>query len=403
MNDSPGAGVWTWLRSDHRRFDLIVAVVVPSLAMALLYLSPDRFDIGWPEWVAGIGAFVLLLIRRWAPLPLLAVALVAAALHIGLLQAPTPMIFAALVLLATACVRLERWKAIALGGAVAISLYFLGLTSNDVELGDARAVIGVAWTAGAVGIADATRSWRSYRASADAQIRSTVLAAEAQARQQVTEERMAIARDLHDLLSHNLAVMNVQTGAALHVLRTDPDQAEESLVSARDAGRTVLDELRELLSVLRHDDVDEAATDGAPTTPLPTVNDLEGLVDTIRSAGLTVAWNRSGSDRPLAPAVSLAAYRIVQEALTNAAKHGVGTAELTTAWSDDGLELQVINPVVGEGGGGVGTGLGLVGMRERATVNGGRLSAGQYNDMFVVEAWLPAASNAPAGSEVEST
>lgn len=397
----------SWLRADLRRFDVAVAVLVPAGAMTLLYLSPDRFDIGGPEWAAGVGAFVLLLARRRAPLVLLGVALVAVAVHIGLLQRPTPMIFVVLVLLATACVRLERWKAIGLGLSVAISLYVLGLISNDVELGDARVVIWVAWTAGAVGIADAVRSWRSYRASADAQIRSAVLASEAQARQQVSEERLAIARELHDLLAHNLAVMNVQNGAALHLLRSDPDQAEQSLIAARDAGRSVLDELRELLSVLRHDGPNGDDADTAPVSSLPTFDDVERLVETMRSAGLTVNWRRDGSVRSLAPAVSLAAYRIVQEALTNAAKHGVGVAELTTSWSDDGLRLSVVN-AASAGSPADGAGLGLIGMRERASANGGRLEAGfgtestdtagmASSSVFTVQVWLPTAADEQVG------
>lgn len=380
-----------WLRADERRTDLLIAAVTVAMAMLLILGAPDDFDTGWPEWAAGVGAFVMLMIRRRAPLVLLVVALAWTALHIGVLQRPTPMIFAVLVLLVTVCIRLERWLAIALGASMATSLYVLGLISNDAELGDARAVIGVAWTAGAVGIADAIRSWRSYRESADAQLRAAVLATEAQAREQVSEERLAIAREVHDLLAHNLSVMNVQTAAALHLVRTDPDQAEQSLRTAREAGRTVLDELREMLSVLRSPD------DGdAPTTSLPTVDELDRLVETMRSAGLEVGWRRTGAVRTLAPAVSLAAYRIVQEALTNAAKHGVGTAELSTSWTADGLAIEVTNDVGGGDGSGShepgGSGHGLIGMRERAVANGGRLAVDRTEGRFVVEAWLP---NAP--------
>ncbi len=399
MIESPGTRLITWLRADLRRFDLVVAVLVPAVAMGLLYLSPDRFDIGWPEWAAGVGAFVLLLLRRLAPVPLLVIALVAAAVHVGILQRPTPMIFAVVVLLATVCVRMERWPAIGLGSAIAVSLYVLGLTSNDVELGDARAVIGVAWTAGAVGVADAVRSWRSYRASAEAELRSAVLASEAQARQQVSEERLAIARELHDLLAHNLSVMNVQNGAALHLLRSDPDKAEESLKAAREAGRSVLDELRELLSVLRHDD----GVDDAPTASLPTVDDVGRLVETMRSAGLNVTWSRSGSARALAPAVSLAAYRIVQESLTNAARHGTGHVDLSTDWREDGLSIAVVNPVAVDAADreDTGSGLGLVGMRERASVNGGRVDTTSDSGRFTVQAWLPLAAAPADGSTTE--
>ncbi len=417
MIDARLSAAGRWLRADLRRFDVVVAVVVVAVSMLLVLGSPDGFDTGWPEWAAGVGAFCLLIMRRWQPAVLLAVALVLTAVHVGMLERPTPMIFTVLVLLATTCVRLERWPAIGLGAGIAVSLYVMGLVGTDAEYGDARAVIGIAWTSAAVGTADAVRSWRRYRESATEQIRSAVLAAEAQARQQVSEERLTIARELHDLLAHNLSVMNVQTGAALHLLSTDPAQAETSLRTARDAGRSVLDELSELLVVLRTGEAgsgDGSAGDGiggdgsegrAPTSSLPTVDEVPDLVDTMRSAGLAVAWNRSGEPRPLAPAVSLAAYRIVQEALTNAAKHGSGSVELSTRWSDDGLSIiasnerasndtasndTASNQRVGASAGGAG--LGLVGMRERASTNGGRLAVDDAGGRFTIDAWLPTAS-----------
>ena len=385
MSEGGDATALTWWRADPRRFDVVLALVATGIGSLLIWAAPERFDTGWPEVAAGVGAVLLVAWRRHRPLLLLAVALAWTILHVSILQRPTPTVFAALVLLATASVTLERREAIGLGFVVAISLYLTGLVGTDTELGDARAVIGIAWTAGAVGIADAARSWRRYKESADAQVRSAVLAAEAQTRQQVSEERLTIARELHDLLAHNLSVMNVQTGAALHLLRSDPDQAETSLTAARDAGRSVLDELRELLTVLRHDEDDDA-----PMASLPSIDELATLVDTMRSAGLAVTWTRAGAPRTLAPAVSLAAYRIVQEALTNAAKHGTGEADLATEWEGAGFTIRVSNSIaaVADTAGG----LGLVGMQERAAAYGGHLSAAPVDGRFVVEAWLPAAT-----------
>jgi signal transduction histidine kinase len=113
------------------------------------------------------------------------------------------------------------------------------------------------------------------------------------------------------------------------------------------------------------------------------------LVDTMRASGLHVDWNRSGAPRPLSSVASLAAYRIVQEGLTNAAKHGDGSVALATAWADDGLTITIENGTAGDADE-TGAGLGLVGMRERAAVNGGRLTVDAGGDRFVVEAWLPA-------------
>lgn len=382
MSDTVGGRVSAWLRDDPRRADVVLAVVAVGLGSLLIRVNPESFETGWPEAATGFGAFVLVLLRRWRPLLILAVALTVGAAHVFVYERPSPIFFAVLVLLATAAVRLQRWQAIVLGLVVAVPLYISGLVVNDASAGDARAVIGIVWAFLAIGVADAMRSWRQYRESADAQVRAAVLAADAQTRQQVSEERLTIARELHDLLAHNLSVMNVQTGAALHLLRQDPDQAEASLTAARDAGKNVLDELRDLLSVLRHEDGDDA-----PTSSLPTVSELPDLVETMRSAGLDVRWTQSGAPRALAPAVSLAAYRIVQEALTNAAKHGSGVADLASEWTSDRLALRIANPLtVSRGDGG---GHGLVGMRERAVANGGQLSAMEVDERFVVEASLP--------------
>ena len=380
-----------WLRADPRRGDVAIALVTIGVSVVLLVGSPQDLDTGWPEVVAGVGAFVLVLLRRRWPFALLAVAVGWGAIH-AVMWGPSSLPFAALVLLATACVRLERRQAIILGVAVGLALYGIALAPNDeLSFGDGRSVIALVWSAAAVGIADAVRSWRRYRASAEAQVRTAVLAAEVQARQQVTEERLTIARELHDLLAHSLSVMNVQNGAALHLLRTDPNRAEEALTAARDAGRSVLDELRELLSVLRDD-----ATEEAPRAALPSVGDLNGLVDTMRSAGLDVTWNDAGRPRPLAPAVSLAAFRIVQEALTNVAKHGDGTAVLATAYDEDGWTVTVINPMATgvTAGDAPAGGHGLLGMRERATANGGTFEAGPTPTGFRVRARLPLASRA---------
>lgn len=380
-----------WLREQPHRFDLTVATLTLALSMALLAGGPDRFDTGWPEVAAGVGAFVLLTFRSRWPWLLFSIASAWTLVHVVVLERPTPLVFAVLVLAATLALRMDRRRAIGFGVVLAGALYWMGFHVNDISAGDSRAVIGIVWAAAVIGVADAVRSWREYKQSADAEVRAAVLAAEAQARQQVSEERLTIARELHDLLAHNLSVMNVQTGAALHLLRNDPDAAEQSLTAARDAGKTVLDELRELLSVLRHaDDGAHGGDADAPTSSLPTVDELESLVETIRRAGLSVEWVRSGSPRPLAPAVSLAAYRITQEALTNAAKHGAGSAELTTAFAADGWSMRVVNSI-GNGGDAPSGGHGLVGMRERALANGGRLETSDDQGRFVVDAWLPVA------------
>jgi DNA-binding CsgD family transcriptional regulator len=232
----------TWLRGDQRRLDVALAAAVAGIGLLLVLAEPGELDAGWPEVAGVVGTFVVLVLRRRWTFALLGLAMVWVAVHISLWSRPTPMIFGALALTATACLTLDRPRAIGLGVAVAAGLYSIAVFAHDFELGDSRAVILVTWTAVAVGIADATRSWKQYRESVDAQVRSAVLAAEAQSRERVTEERLAIARDLHDLLAHNLSVMNVQTGAALHLLDTDPVQAQRSLTTVDPA--TLLEAIR---------------------------------------------------------------------------------------------------------------------------------------------------------------
>ena len=115
MSDTTPTTRWSWLWDDPRRFDLVVALATAGIGMLLIFGNRNRFDTGWPEVAAGVGAFVLVLFRRRQPLVLLAIAMIATAVHVAVWERPTPMVFAALVLLSTACVRLDRWVAIALG------------------------------------------------------------------------------------------------------------------------------------------------------------------------------------------------------------------------------------------------------------------------------------------------
>lgn len=394
-----GAALSSWsatLVADPRRRDVTVALATVVIAAGFIAASPQSFDPGWPDVAAGAGAFGLVLLRQRAPLLLLVVAVAWSTVHALVWQRPSVLVLAALVLLTTACVRLERGPAIGLGLVVGLVLYGGSLVVNEgTAPGDGRTLIALVSAGAAVGVADAFRSWRRYRESAEAQLRAAVLAAEARARERVTEERLVIARELHDLLAHSLSVMNVQTGAALHLLRVDPGRAEASLRAARDAGRSVLDEVKELLTVLRGAE----SGDIEPRTSLPMMADLPALIDTVRAAGLTITSTETGQARPLAPAVSLAAYRIVQEALTNAAKHGAGTATLRKEWGDGVLAITVTNAVMPgraspEAPAG---GHGLIGMRERAVAHGGSLESGPTPSGFAVHARLP---TAPVGSRV---
>jgi signal transduction histidine kinase len=207
---------------------------------------------------------------------------------------------------------------------------------------------------------------------------------EAAAHAAVGEERARIARELHDIVSHNVSVMIVQAGAAREVLATMPAEAGAALAAVERAGRDTMTELRHLLGLLAPAADGTDAGDPADLAPQPTLERLTPLVDRIAFAGLPVEVRISGEPRPLPTGIDVTAYRIVQEALTNALKHGSGgKAEVTIRYAERALRVEVLTtgPSVLTGDavpsppGGDGAGRGLAGLRERVTVYGGDLDA----------------------------
>ena len=205
------------------------------------------------------------------------------------------------------------------------------------------------------------------------------------ARAAVAEERRRIGRELHDVIAHTVSVMTVQAGAARLLLDEEPERAAGPLLSIEATGRQALAEIRRLFGILGADAVDSAFG------PQPGMADLDGLLEHARRAGLPVQLAVEGEPRPLAPGVDLAAYRIVQEALTNARKHAApARAGVALRYTRDALELEITN----DGGyltrGGGGGGQGLIGMHERVALYGGELEAGpRAGGGYAVRARLP--------------
>ncbi|HEX6348947.1 MAG TPA: sensor histidine kinase [Candidatus Dormibacteraeota bacterium] len=208
-----------------------------------------------------------------------------------------------------------------------------------------------------------------------------------QAELMLAEERLRIARELHDVVSHSIAMIGVQAGVAAHLLDREPEQARAALAAIKEASRDALQDLRGILGVLRE-------TDGAePRAPAAGLAQLPDLLAGLRRAGLEVAVAEAGAPRPLPSAVDLAAYRIVQEALTNVLRHAPGaTARVSLRYAPERLEIEVSNDGIhGRGQPMPGAGLGLAGLRERAAAAGGELTwAGPVDDGFAVRAWVPA-------------
>jgi signal transduction histidine kinase len=235
-----------------------------------------------------------------------------------------------------------------------------------------------AWAAGRT-----VRSGRHKNAALERANRELAAQRELQAQAAVAVERGRIARELHDVVAHNVSMMVVQAGAAARVLHGEEPDVRNALDVIAATGRETVDEMRTLLGVLRSDD-------GPALRPQPGLADLEQLVAGVREAGLPITLRIEGTPRSLPPALDLSAFRIVQEALTNALKHaGPARAEVIVRYEDSLVTLEIADNGRGPRGD-RGTGHGLVGMRERATMLDGELETAQADGGgFTVRARLP--------------
>jgi signal transduction histidine kinase len=239
--------------------------------------------------------------------------------------------------------------------------------------------VTVAWIVGRI-----IRSWRGRAVALEHANRILEEQRELQAQAAVAVERGRIARELHDVIAHNISMIVVQAGAAASVLQGEEPNVRAALEAIETTGRETVDEMRQLLGVLRR------ADDGQALAPQPGLGALGALVAQVREAGLPVDLQIEGTPSPLPPGLDLSAYRIAQEGLTNALKHaGAARAALTVTYARDTVEIEIRNDGAGGAGGVDGTGYGLVGMRERVTLWGGNLQVGPERGGWVVRASLP--------------
>ncbi|MEU9188537.1 sensor histidine kinase [Streptomyces sp. NPDC048484] len=266
-------------------------------------------------------------------------------------------------------------------------------------------VFAVALFAGAVLLGIAVRGRREARTQL---VEQESLTAEERSRRTLLEERNRIARELHDVVAHHMSVISIQAQVAPHLVENPSDELKENLDGIRQNALEALTELRRVLGVLRSENPEDPygpyglgapGTGAAPHAPQPTLDRLGVLVENTRAAGLTVTTEISGERLPLPPGVELSAYRIVQEALSNALRHAPGSVvrvELTHF--PRGLQIRVINSApTGPAPPTPGAGHGLLGMRERAMMLGGTLMATETScGGFTVAAFLPRAGTAAA-------
>jgi signal transduction histidine kinase len=335
--------------------------------------------------VAGAAGLVLALSLAWrrrAPLIVLAVAIaasVAANFAVVLDAATTPAVALVVAVYSVGAhtERVREW--IGLAGVAAL----IGANAAEqLSFGDLlliTMILGGAWLAGR-----AMRHWRERERTLERLTVDLEREREEKARAAVAEERVRIARELHDVVAHAISVIVLQARGGRRSLATDPAEARVALNTIEATGSEALAEMRRLLGMLRRDD--EEIT----LAPQPSLGYLDTLAAQTREAGLPVDLSVEGEPIELPPGVDLSAYRIVQEALTNALKHaGPATARVVVRYGKDDLELEIADTGPGAAASD-GEGHGLVGMRERVSLYGGRLEAGPRDGGgFAVRARLP--------------
>ncbi|MFI9234792.1 sensor histidine kinase [Streptomyces sp. NPDC053079] len=403
-----------WLLAHPFAADTLLAVLVLGLVLTGSYVGPhdDRRPPGLGFLLLSVAACACLVARRSRPravLGLTCALTVAGTVTVTDGGPPRTQIATSVaVALYTVASRTERptaWRIVAVTVAV--------LTAAVMLFGPppwyAQENLGLfAWTGMAGAAGDAVRSRRAFVAAIEERAVRAERSREEEARRRVAEERLRIARELHDVVAHHIALVNVQAGVASHIMDSRPEQAKQALAHVRQASRSALEELRATVGLLR-----QYGDPEAPTEPAPGLGVLDQLVDGFARVGLRVdvtaastlpggPGTGTGADEaaavvgPLPGAVDLTAYRVLQEALTNVHKHAGpdARAEVALVRGPAGLELTVLDngggrpapPAEGAGG------HGLIGMRERAVALGGTCEAGPRGEGtagFRVRAVLP--------------
>ena len=369
-------GEWRWL---------ITSVLTACAAWAVLAVmtGPHPFARGSRLILVFLLCGGLILLRRW-PLPVLGVAAGISGLSIASGSASLAVVIllglASYVAASSLPRRASIYAALATAAALGVALGYHLLAGRAGQLA-ADTVLGFAPLAAGWFVGDAVATRRRYQAGLAEQAGRERAAEAERARQEICEERVRIARELHDVVAHTLAVITVQAGVGRRLMAKRPEEAGLALDSIETIGRTAQDELRVVLSLLRDERIGPPAL-----TPAPRLVDVKELVHTVQVSGTPVQLRTSDADRQLSPALELSIYRVVQEALTNVVKHAPGaSAAVDLAVSDQAVRIEVTDdggpaPLPGDLGcpdAAVGSnpGHGIVGMRERTGAFGGWLVA----------------------------
>ena len=342
----------------------------------------------WQGYLLAAGTAVPLIWRRRAPV---VSALVVAGFTVALVlyhRPGQPMQYGAVVAVYTVASLAARWQRIATVIGWCAGILLVGVFDDySTAVGNAFAVLTVL---SAYGLGELARTRRAYVGALEERARRIEWERQVDVEQAASRERARIAREMHDILAHAVSLMVVQAEAGPIAVRTDPDRASAAFEAIATAGRDAMRQLRQILSMLKDTD---HMTDMVDRAPQPTVASLPQLVEDVRHAGLRAELQVTGEPRPLRPDVEVAAYRVVQEALTNTVKHaGASCATVRLAWNDSMLTIVVTDDGRGMTDHNGGHGHGLVGIHARVAACGGTAAAGPDPDGrgFVVTAHLPA-------------
>ncbi|MFG2333521.1 sensor histidine kinase [Streptomyces sp. NPDC048604] len=370
---------------------LVVALVVVVWTLVRMRYETEstaRASLGWALTAVGCGA---LYFRRRAPVTVAVVTLAVCAVYYPLSAYDGPLMIAFAIALYTTAAEGRFAAAVALAAVtlLAVGLGEIRQQPGHRQIDDTSMAMLAGWLISLVAVGRAQRTRTAYLHEVEQRALAAEREQEARARQSATEERLRIAREVHDVLGHSISLINVQSGAVLHRMGKKPDPeialaaAEEALQAVKATSKDALRELRATLGVLRQ------ADEAAPTAPASGLGLLGELVARAGAAGIDVRTEVAGTPVPLPPPLDLAAYRIVQESLTNVARHsGARTALVTVGWAPGELRLRIED----DGGGAPEDeplGSGIRGMAERARAFGGELTAANTDGGFRVDARLP--------------
>ncbi|MEU4080035.1 sensor histidine kinase [Streptomyces venezuelae] len=381
----------------HYGIDNTDVVVVREIAPGVNHVMPRPSGPGGMAFMVTLAVIAsgALALRRRFPLAVLCVVTAAV---LATPQSVMRLTFYAFVIAVYSAAVHSPYRVATLA-ALPVSVLLVGTSGNSVTPIIPNEYIALLILVPMAGAALGLRTWKLRTDEGRTRL-SALEREQAEAlRRAVEHERARIARELHDVVTHNVSVMVIQAGAARKIMKTSPEQAGEALLAVEAGGRAAMTELRHVMGLLTMADEGEGTDEDPDVTgtaaelaPQPGLDQLESLVGRVRDAGLTVDVTVTGPPRPLPPGLELAAYRVVQEALTNTVKHASGsTAAVTVEYGPDRLRVEVTDTGGHPGAdAAAGNGRGLIGLRERLAVYDGTLHAGRrLTGGYRVEALIP--------------